>query len=58
MQERPWCQYNHYKDNVGFFIDCPNVYAELGELVTGKKKGRENATEKNFAAQFGYSKRE
>ncbi len=46
-------QYNHYKDKVGFFIGCPNVYAELGELVTGKKKGRENATEKNFAANLG-----
>jgi len=46
-------QYNHYKDKVGFFNDCPDVYAELGELVTGKKKGRENATEKNFAANLG-----
>ena len=46
-------QYNHYKDNVGFFTDCPEVYAELGELVTGKKKGRENDTEKTFAANLG-----
>jgi len=46
-------QYKHYKDKVGFFTDCPDVYAELGELVTGKKKGRENATEKNFAANLG-----
>lgn len=46
-------QYNHYKDNVGFFKNCPSVHAELGELVTGKKKGRENATEKTFAANLG-----
>ena len=46
-------QYNHYKDNVGFFTDCPEVYAELGELVTDKKKGRENDTEKTFAANLG-----
>ncbi|MCG8619696.1 MAG: hypothetical protein MI802_26030 [Desulfobacterales bacterium] len=46
-------QYNHYKDHVGFFIDCPDIYAELGELVTGKKKGRENDTERTFAANLG-----
>lgn len=46
-------QYNHYKDNVGFFKDCPPVFAELGELVTGRKKGRENPEEKNFAANLG-----
>ncbi len=46
-------QYNHYKDNVGFFIDCPPVYAELGQLVTGAKKGRENDTERTFAANLG-----
>jgi ornithine cyclodeaminase/alanine dehydrogenase len=46
-------QYTHYKDHVGFFVDCPPVYAELGELVTGKKKGRESATERTFAANLG-----
>jgi len=45
-------QYNHYKD-IGYFQNCPAVYAELGELVTGKKKGRETATEKTFAANLG-----
>jgi ornithine cyclodeaminase/alanine dehydrogenase-like protein (mu-crystallin family) len=29
------------------------MYAELGELVTGKKKGRENEEEKTFAANLG-----
>ncbi|MBF0112954.1 MAG: ornithine cyclodeaminase family protein [Desulfamplus sp.] len=46
-------QYNHYKDKVGYFKSCPEVYAELGELVTGKKVGRENDKEKNFAANLG-----
>lgn len=46
-------QYTHYKENVGFFQNCPPVYAELGELVTGKKKGRENDQEKNFAVNLG-----
>ncbi|GBC61410.1 hypothetical protein DENIS_2370 [Desulfonema ishimotonii] len=46
-------QYTHYKDGMGYFQGCPNVYAELGELVTGKKKGRETAEEKNFAANLG-----
>jgi ornithine cyclodeaminase/alanine dehydrogenase len=46
-------QYDHYKDEIGFFKDCPSVYAELGELVTGRKKGRETPQEKNFAANLG-----
>ncbi len=46
-------QYNHYKGNVGFFQNCPDVYAELGELVTGKKKGRQTDRERTFAANLG-----
>lgn len=46
-------QYLHYKDGMGYFQQCPDVYAELGELVTGKKKGRENDKEKTFAANLG-----
>lgn len=46
-------QYNHYKNSVGFFADCPDVYAELGELVTGRKKGRQRDEERNFAANLG-----
>lgn len=46
-------QYNHYKDSVGFFRNCPDVYAELGELVTGKKKGRQTDRERTFAANLG-----
>lgn len=46
-------QYNYYKDEAGYFKNCPEVYAELGELVTGKKKGRENSKEKTFAVNLG-----
>lgn len=46
-------QYDYYKDQLGFFQDCPAVYAELGELVTGRKPGRETASEKTFAANLG-----
>ena len=46
-------QYNYYKDVGGYFKECPEVYDELGELVTGKKKGRENPEEKTFAANLG-----
>lgn len=46
-------QYNHYKDNMGYFQGCPDIYAELGELVTGRKAGRKNDKETNFAANLG-----
>jgi hypothetical protein len=38
---------------MGYFQSCPDVYAELGELVTGKKKGRENSGERTFAVNLG-----
>jgi len=46
-------QYLYYKNVGGYFKECPDVYAELGELVTGRKKGRENPQEKTFAANLG-----
>ncbi|MBF0527773.1 MAG: ornithine cyclodeaminase family protein [Deltaproteobacteria bacterium] len=46
-------QYNYYKNSAGYFQGCPEVHAELGELVTGKKAGRENNDERNFAANLG-----
>lgn len=46
-------QYNHYKDDLGYFQNCPVLHAELGEIVVGKKKGRESAKERNFAANLG-----
>ena len=42
----------HYK-GMGFFQDIPPIHADLGELVTGKKAGRENAEEKTMAANLG-----
>jgi ornithine cyclodeaminase/alanine dehydrogenase len=45
-------QYEHYKD-LGYFQNCPPLYAELNDIVVGKKKGRENAKERNFAANLG-----
>jgi ornithine cyclodeaminase/alanine dehydrogenase len=46
-------QYNHYREVGGYFQDCPEVYAELGELVTRKKAGRESPEERTFAANLG-----
>ncbi len=46
-------QYAHYQEVVGYFKNCPQVYAELGELVTGRKRGRETDSERNFAANLG-----
>ncbi len=46
-------QYNHYKDDMGYFQKCPDIYAELGEIVTGRKKGREGGNEITFAANLG-----
>ena len=45
-------QYHHYQD-LGYFQNCPALYAELGEIVAGRKKGRENPRERNFAANLG-----
>lgn len=46
-------QYTHYRDKVGFFQNCPKVHADLGELVAGLKKGRQNDQERTFAANLG-----
>jgi len=46
-------QYSYYRDSLGYFQQCPEVYAELGELVTGKKPGRQRPEERTFAANLG-----
>ena len=46
-------EYPYYKEAGGYFKDCPDIDAELGELVTGKKKGRENREQVTFAANLG-----
>lgn len=45
-------QLRHYQE-VGYFQDIPPVYADLGELVTGQKPGRETAPERTMAANLG-----
>jgi ornithine cyclodeaminase/alanine dehydrogenase len=42
-----------YYRKLGYFQDIPPVHAELGELVTGKKPGRENPRERTFACNLG-----
>ncbi len=42
-----------YYQSVGYFCDIPNVYADLGELVTGKKLGRENDSERTMSMNLG-----
>ncbi len=42
-----------YYRKLGYFQDIPPVYAELGELVTGKKPGREKPKERTFACNLG-----
>ncbi|KPJ78675.1 MAG: hypothetical protein AMJ54_02650 [Deltaproteobacteria bacterium SG8_13] len=42
----------HYQQ-VGYFQKIPTVHADLGELATGSKPGRENANEKTFTANLG-----
>ena len=42
----------HYK-TLGYFQETPSIHADLGELVTGEKPGRETPEEKNIAANLG-----
>jgi ornithine cyclodeaminase/alanine dehydrogenase-like protein (mu-crystallin family) len=39
--------------SMGYFQDIPPIHADLGELVVGKKKGRENARERLMTANLG-----
>lgn len=45
-------QLDHYRD-VGYFQDIPAIYADLGELVTGRKAGREKPEERTIACNLG-----
>jgi len=42
-----------YYQSSGYFQDIPNVYADLGELATGKKPGRENDSERTMSMNLG-----
>ena len=45
-------QLKYYK-NIGYFSDIPEIYADLGEIVTKKKAGRENDEERIMAMNLG-----
>jgi ornithine cyclodeaminase/alanine dehydrogenase-like protein (mu-crystallin family) len=42
----------HYRQ-VGYFQDIPPLHADLGELVAGKKAGRQKADERTMTANLG-----
>jgi ornithine cyclodeaminase/alanine dehydrogenase len=45
-------QLNHYQ-GAGYFQEIPAVYADLGELVAGKKPGRATPKERTMTANLG-----
>jgi len=45
-------QLRHYQE-VGYFQDIPPVHADLGELATGQKVGRERTQERTMTANLG-----
>jgi ornithine cyclodeaminase/alanine dehydrogenase-like protein (mu-crystallin family) len=45
-------QLEHYRE-VGYFQDIPPIYASVGELVAGKKAGRESARERTMTCNLG-----
>ncbi|HIQ01962.1 MAG TPA: ornithine cyclodeaminase family protein [Anaerolineales bacterium] len=45
-------QLEHYRE-IGYFQDIPPIYADLGELVTGRKPGREMDRERTMACNLG-----
>jgi ornithine cyclodeaminase/alanine dehydrogenase-like protein (mu-crystallin family) len=45
-------QLEHYRQ-VGYFQDMPPIYADLGELVTGSKPGRQDPFERTMTCNLG-----
>jgi len=45
-------QMDYYR-TVGYFADLPPIHADLGELVTGRKPGRESPQERTMAMNLG-----
>jgi ornithine cyclodeaminase/alanine dehydrogenase len=45
-------QLHHYRD-IGYFQDIPPIHADLGELVTGRKPGRQKPEERTLACNLG-----
>jgi len=48
-----WDQTIHFHEQGAFPNGLPKLYAELGEIVAGKKKGRENPSERILAINIG-----
>ncbi len=42
-----------FYQSMGYFQNIPPIHADLGELVTGRRKGRETAAERTMAANLG-----
>jgi ornithine cyclodeaminase/alanine dehydrogenase len=42
-----------YYQEAGFFQGIPPVHADLGEMVTGRKPGRESPAERTLTANLG-----
>lgn len=45
-------QLRHYQ-TIGYFKEIPPVYADLGELATGQKPGRQTSAERTMTANLG-----
>src|SRR5512136_2712488 len=45
-------QLEHYR-SIGYFQNIPPIYASVGELVAGLKRGRENAKERTMTCNLG-----
>jgi ornithine cyclodeaminase/alanine dehydrogenase-like protein (mu-crystallin family) len=45
-------QLRHYQE-VGYFQQIPAIHADLGQLVTGQKPGRQTAAERTMTANLG-----
>ena len=45
-------QLEHYRE-IGYFQNLPPIHADLGELVTGRKPGRQTRSERTLACNLG-----
>jgi ornithine cyclodeaminase/alanine dehydrogenase len=43
----------HYYKEIGYFQGIPEVHADLGEMTTGRKPGRESPEERTMTANLG-----
>ena len=45
-------QFEHYRE-IGYFQDVPPIYATVGELAAGKKRGRKSPKERTMTCNLG-----